>query len=125
MGWEVYPEGLYEVLGRLHFDYQFPALYITENGAAFADPPVENGTVQDDRRIGYLRDHFKAAARAIEAGIPLRGYFVWSLLDNFEWSYGYTKHFGLIHVDLETQARTLKASAHWYRDVIAANALAD
>jgi beta-glucosidase len=125
MGWEVYPEGLYEVLGRLHFEYQLPALYITENGVAFADPPVRDGTVQDDHRIRYLHDHFKQAARAIEAGVPLRGYFVWSLLDNFEWSYGYTKRFGLIHVDLETQARTLKASAGWYRDVIAANALTD
>ncbi|MEJ2150813.1 MAG: family 1 glycosylhydrolase, partial [Chloroflexota bacterium] len=108
-----------------HFEYQFPALYVTENGVAFADPPVRDGTVQDDHRIRYLHDHFKQAARAIEAGVPLRGYFVWSLLDNFEWSYGYTKRFGLIHVDLETQARTLKASAGWYRDVIAANALTD
>lgn len=125
MGWEVYPEGLYEVLGRLHFDYRFPALYVTENGAAYSDRLDTDGSVQDPRRVAYLKGHFGAAARAIAAGVPLRGYFVWSLLDNFEWGHGYSKRFGLVYVDYPTQRRVLKGSAHWYGRVIAANAVVD
>jgi len=123
MGWEVYPEGLYEILGRLHFDYQFPALYVTENGAAYPDQIGPNGQVDDPLRVVFLKGHLAAAARAIEAGVPLRGYFVWSLMDNFEWAHGYSKRFGLIYVDYQTQQRVLKTSAHWYRRVIAANAV--
>ncbi len=125
MGWEVYPEGLYEILGRLHFDYRFPALYVTENGAAYSDGISPDGSVQDPRRVAYLKGHFGAAARAIAAGVPLRGYFVWSLLDNFEWGHGYSKRFGLVYVDYPTQRRVLKSSGHWYGRVIAANAVVD
>jgi beta-glucosidase len=119
MGWEVYPEGLDEVLCRLHFEYHFPAYYVTENGAAFADQPASDGQVHDPARIHYLERHFTQAARAIQAGVPLRGYFVWSLMDNFEWLDGYSRRFGLIYIDYATQKRTLKDSAQWYRDWIA------
>ena len=125
MGWEVYPDGLYELLGRMHFDYRFPALYVTENGAAYQDQIGPDGQVDDPLRVAYLKEHLAAAARAIAAGVPLRGYFAWSLMDNFEWAYGYSKRFGLVYVDYRTQRRTLKTSAHWYRRVIAANALVD
>ena len=125
MGWTVYPEGLYELLGRLHFDYRFPALYITENGAAYPDQVGPDGQVDDPSRVAYLKGHLAAAARAIAVGVPLRGYFAWSLLDNFEWAHGYTKRFGLIYVDYRTQRRVFKSSAHWYRRVIAANAVVE
>lgn len=125
MGWEVYPEGLYGILARLHFDYHFPSLYITENGAAYADRIGPDGQVHDLSRVSFLKAHFAEASRAIAAGVPLQGYFVWSLLDNFEWAHGYSKRFGLIYVDYETQQRIPKASAHWYRRVIAANAVVD
>lgn len=121
MGWEVYPDGLFESLDRIHRDYAPPKIFIAENGAAFVDPPAENGRIADPRRIRYLHDHLKAAHRAIEAGIPLAGYFAWSLLDNFEWGFGYEKRFGLFHVDFESQERTAKDSAHWYRELIAQN----
>lgn len=98
MGWEVYPQGLYELLCRLHFEYNFPAYYVTKNGAATDDQPDLNGQVHNPARISYLERHFTQAARAIQACVPLRGYFVWSLLDNFEWAEGYTKRFGLINV---------------------------
>ena len=125
MGWEVYPEGLYELLGRLHFGYHFPALYVTENGAAYPDQIGPDGRVDDPSRVAYLKAHFTEAAKAIVAGVPLRGYFVWSLMDNFEWAHGYSKRFGLVYVDYPTQRRILKTSAHWYRQVIAANAVVD
>jgi beta-glucosidase len=125
MGWEVYPEGLYELLGRLHFDYRFPALYVTENGAAYPDQIGPDGQVDDPLRVAFLKEHLRAAAQAIEAGVPLRGYFAWSLMDNFEWTHGYSKRFGLIYVDYPTQRRILKTSAHWYRQAIAANAVTD
>ncbi len=121
MGWEVHPEGLYQLLGRLHFDYGFPALYVTENGAAYGDQIGSDGRVDDPARVAYLEAHFCEAARAIAAGVPLQGYFVWSLMDNFEWAHGYSKRFGLVYVDFETQERILKTSAHWYRRVIASN----
>ncbi|MCX7624217.1 MAG: family 1 glycosylhydrolase, partial [Thermomicrobium sp.] len=98
------------------------AIYITENGAAYADVLVD-GRVQDDRRIAYLAAHFAAARRALAAGVPLAGYFVWSLLDNFEWAYGYSKRFGIVYVDFATLERIPKASYYWYREVIARNAL--
>ncbi len=122
MGWEVYPEGLYQLLRRLHDEYRPRALYITENGCAMPDR-VEHGHVHDARRIAYLQGHLAAAQRATGEGVPLEGYFVWSLLDNFEWAHGYGKRFGLVYVDYATQARTPKDSAAWYREVIAANAI--
>jgi beta-glucosidase len=125
MGWEFYPEGFYDMLCRLHFDYHFPQLYVTENGAAYPDEINPDGAVDDPLRIAYLKGHLASVAGAIAAGVPLRGYFVWSLLDNFEWAYGYSKRFGLIYVDYATQRRIPKASAHWYRRVIEANALVD
>ncbi len=125
MGWEVYPQGLYDLLGRLHFDYRFSALYVTENGAAYPDHIAPDGSVHDPDRRAYLEGHFKAAARAMAAGVPLRGYFVWSLLDNFEWGHGCSKRFGLVYVDYPTQRRVLKSSAHWYKRVIDANGVVD
>ncbi len=114
MGWEVFPGGLTELLQRLHADYRLPPLYITENGAAYQDRLVD-GRVADAERIRFLQRHIAAMADALDGGVDLRGYFVWSLLDNFEWADGYTKRFGLIFVDYPTQRRTLKDSALWYR----------
>lgn len=121
MGWEIYPEGLYKLLNRLHFDYPIPKLYVTENGCSYLDGPDANGNVNDQRRIDYLRSHFLASQRAISNGVPLAGYFVWSLMDNFEWAKGYQQRFGVVWVDYATQQRIPKASALWYKDVIAAN----
>ncbi len=121
MGWEIYPEGLTSILARVYFNYQPRKLYITENGASYSTPPDENGRVADELRIHYLRTHFAAAYRAIQMGVPLAGYFVWSLMDNFEWSWGYAQRFGLIWVDFETQKRILKDSARWYKRVIKKN----
>jgi beta-glucosidase len=123
MGWEVCAEGLHALLTRLAVNYEFPAYYITENGAAYADQIGANGQVFDGRRVAYLRDHFVQCARAIAEGVPLRGYFAWSLMDNFEWSYGYTKRFGLVYTDYATEQRIPKASARWYTRVIAENAV--
>lgn len=121
MHWEIFPQGLYDLLLRLGFAYPTRKLYITENGVSFADELGADGTVADPRRSAYLRDHFAAAQRAITAGVPLAGYFVWSFMDNFEWAWGYTRRFGMVYVDYATQQRTLKQSAHWYREVIAQN----
>jgi beta-glucosidase len=118
MGWEVYPEGLTELLLRLHRDYPVPPLYVTENGGAFVDTRVD-GRVHDGNRQRYIEQHIGAVAEAIRQGVRMEGYMVWSLLDNFEWDSGYAKRFGLFRVDYDTQARTPKASAHWYRDFIA------
>jgi beta-glucosidase len=117
--WEVYPDGLYDILCRLERDYHPGRLYITENGASYSDGPSFDGRVHDERRIAYLRGHLAAAERAILAGVPLAGYFYWSLLDNLEWGRGYTQRFGLVWVDYETQDRIPKDSALWYRDLIA------
>jgi beta-glucosidase len=114
MGWEVFPAGLTELLLRLKTDYRLPPLYITENGAAYRDRLLD-GRVDDMERIGYLQRHIAAMADALEGGVDLRGYFVWSLLDNFEWADGYTKRFGIVFVDYATQRRTLKDSALWYQ----------
>jgi len=116
MGWEVFPGGLTELLERLHADYRLPPIYITENGAAYADRLVD-GRVADVDRIRYLRSHIAAMADALEAGVDVRGYFVWSLIDNFEWADGYSRRFGIVHVDYDTQRRTLKDSAIWYREL--------
>jgi beta-glucosidase len=118
MGWEIYPDGLRELLVGLHDDYDLPPIYIMENGMANIDAVVD-GKVNDHARIAFLRSHLEALAQARSSGVDIRGYFAWSLLDNFEWDSGYAKRFGLVHVDYATQQRTLKASAHWYRDVIA------
>lgn len=121
MGWEIYPNGLYELLCRLHFAYQIPKLYITENGCAYSDGPGDDDKVRDKRRISYLHRHFAATQRAIQAGAPVQGYFVWSLMDNFEWAKGYDQRFGMVWVDFETQQRIPKESAHWYSGVIGQN----
>lgn len=117
MGWEIDERGLLEVLLRLDRDYPPLPLYVTENGAAFDDE------VHDAKRVAYLKAHLLACQEAIERGVPLQGYFVWSLLDNFEWSYGYAQRFGIVHVDFDTQVRTLKDSARWYSDVIRRGAI--
>ena len=121
MGWEVYPRGLTELLLTLHREYRLPPVYITENGAAYPDV-LRDGRVRDLERIDYLRTHIAAVAHAIDAGVPVAGYMVWSLMDNFEWSSGLAKRFGIVHVDHETQQRTLKDSAHWYRQLLARHA---
>lgn len=118
MGWEVFPQGLKTTLTWIKRRYGDIPLYITENGAAFADPPPDKGTLQDSRRIDYFRSHLRAAREAMGEGVDLRGFFAWSLLDNFEWSYGYSKRFGLVHVDMETGTRTPKASARFFSRVI-------
>jgi beta-glucosidase len=123
MGWEIDAPGLVEVLTRVHADYSALSLYVTENGAAFPDRPVD-GEVADPDRVAYLHDHLAACSSAIAAGVPLRGYFAWSLLDNFEWAWGYTKRFGLIYVDYDSQLRIPKTSSGWYADVIRRNGLA-
>jgi len=121
MDWEVHPESLYNLLCRLHFEYQIPKLYVTENGAAYGDAPDASGRIADTRRIKFLRDHLIQAHRAIQAGVPLKGYFTWSIMDNYEWAKGYTKRFGLIWVDFQTQQRLFKDSALWYGQVSAEN----
>lgn len=118
MDWEVYPWGLTRILDWVRERYGNPPIHITENGAACADPPPIEGRVLDPGRIVYLRTHLLAARRAQDRGVDLRGYFAWSLLDNLEWSLGYSKRFGLIHVDFATQRRTIKDSGHTYRDLI-------
>jgi beta-glucosidase len=122
MGWPIVPDGLSRLLIRLSQDYPQVGLMVTENGAAFHDV-LEDGRVHDDDRVAYLDGHLREVRRAIEAGADLRGYLVWSLLDNFEWSEGYRRRFGIVHVDYETQNRAFKDSALWYRDVISRNGL--
>ncbi len=117
MGWEVFPQALTQHLVRITREYAPPPLFITENGMANADTLI-NGRVADTPRVDYLRWHLEAVAKAIELGADVRGYFYWSLLDNFEWDSGYTKRFGMVHVDYLTQRRVLKDSAHWYRNFI-------
>ncbi|HSD48906.1 MAG TPA: family 1 glycosylhydrolase, partial [Actinomycetota bacterium] len=116
MGWPIEPTGLTDLLEDLHRDYRPRRILITENGAAFDDRADADGGIDDRDRIAYLSDHLDAALRARGAGVPLGGYFVWSLLDNFEWAEGYSRRFGLVHVDFETQVRTPKASARWFRE---------
>ena len=126
MGWEIVPQSLYDLLVRLKKDYGDIPLYITENGAAFNDRLDHNTQqVDDGNRIKYLYQHIAAAQRAIADGVNLKGYFAWSLMDNFEWAEGYTKRFGIVYVDYPTQTRTPKRSALWFRDVIQQNGLGD
>lgn len=121
MGWEIDAAGLTETLLRLTQEYHAPPLYVTENGAAFNDVVGDDGIVHDHHRSNYLREHFDAAADAVAEGVDLRGYFVWSLMDNFEWAWGYSRRFGLIHLDYDTQVRTIKDSGRWYSQFIAAH----
>ncbi|TCB98365.1 beta-glucosidase [Micromonospora zingiberis] len=123
MGWNIEPAGLTELLLRLHREHPDLPMMITENGAAFDDVVSPDGAIHDDRRIDYLRRHIAATHDAMAAGADVRGYFVWSLLDNFEWAYGYDRRFGIIHVDYQTQQRTWKDSAHWYRTLTTTNHL--
>ena len=123
MGWEVYPEGICDLLTRVARDYPFKSIYITENGAAYGTGPDQNGVVADHRRQSYLQEHLKACHHAIQQGVPLDGYFAWSLMDNFEWAFGYEKRFGIVYVNYETQERILKQSALWYRDLSRTGAL--
>jgi beta-glucosidase len=119
LGWEVYPEGLTRTLLWVKERYGDIPLYVTENGMALPEPgTLDDPSLDDPRRISYLRSHITAVRKAMERGVDVRGYFVWSLLDNFEWSCGRSKRFGIVHVDRETQQRTLKSSAYYYRDVI-------
>jgi beta-glucosidase len=118
MGWEVAPQSLVDLLSRLHRDYRLPPLFITENGAAYQDQVVGE-RVEDEQRRQYIESHLEAVAEAIERGVDVRGYFVWSLMDNFEWAEGYRKRFGIVHVDYSTLRRTLKSSALWYQALLA------
>lgn len=123
MGWKITPKALTEFLLRLRDDYQPPRIVITENGASYSDGPGPDGRVRDQRRIDYLKSHIAAVADAIDDGVPVDGYFVWSLIDNLEWISGFSQRFGLVHVDHTTQKRTRKDSFEWYRQVIAQNGL--
>jgi beta-glucosidase len=119
MGWEVHPQSLTDILVRLKDDYAPKAIYITENGAAYDDPAPVNGIVHDPERVAYFDGHIKAVEEASAHGVPVMGFFAWSLLDNFEWAEGYDKRFGIVHVDFDTLKRTPKASARFLQSVIA------
>ena len=121
MGWEVHAPALRRLLNQLKRDYRIPPLYITENGSAFIDEVSADGHVHDPRRLSYLCEHLEQVKLAIDDGVDVRGYFAWSLLDNFEWGWGYSKRFGLIHIDYQTQQRIIKDSGHYYTRVIAHN----
>jgi len=123
MDWEVFPQGLEDLLVRLGRDYPGTDLYITENGSSWQDQVGDDGRVHDPERESYLRAHLQACARAIAQGVPLKGYFAWSLLDNFEWSYGYSRRFGLVYVDFETQERIIKDSGEAYARIVRASAV--
>ncbi|MCL6617218.1 MAG: family 1 glycosylhydrolase, partial [Anoxybacillus ayderensis] len=123
MNWEVNPNGLFDLMVRLKKDYGDIPLYITENGAAYKDRVNEQGEVEDDERVAYIREHLIACHRAIEQGVNLKGYYVWSLFDNFEWAFGYDKRFGIVYVDYETLERIPKKSALWYKETIMNNGL--
>ena len=117
MGWEVAPHRLADLLLRLHRDYRLPPVFITENGAAYRDTVIGD-QVDDEQRRQYIESHLVAVADAIERGVDVKGYFVWSLMDNFEWAEGYRKRFGIVHVDYATLRRTLKSSARWYQSLL-------
>jgi beta-glucosidase len=123
VGWEVYPDGMFQVLMRVHIEYRPSKILVTENGAAYSDGPDAAGRVADAKRVRYFRDHLVAAQRAIAAGAPVTGYFAWSLLDNYEWEQGYTQRFGITWVDYPTQRRIPKSSALFYRRIIEENAV--
>jgi beta-glucosidase len=121
MDWENYPDGLAGVLGWMYFDYKPLKLYVTENGASYSTAPDENGKVHDTHRLNYYKTHFIAAHRILQAGVPLAGFFAWSLMDNFEWAKGYSQRFGIVWINFETQERIVKESAKWFRSVIKRN----
>lgn len=124
MMWEIYPPGLNELLTRVTREYAVPAeIYITENGIPVPDGIDADGRVRDERRVRYLQQHIARVHQAIGAGITIRGYFVWSLLDNFEWAQGYHLRFGVAYVDFATLVRTIKDSGLWYSRVVRANGL--
>jgi len=113
-GWEVDGAGITRALTRIHRDYPEVPIVVTENGAAYDDVVSPDGTVDDPERLAYVEQHVGAVADAVAAGVPVTGYFVWSLLDNFEWAEGFAKRFGIVYVDFETQERIVKTSGHWY-----------
>jgi len=121
MGWEVYPQAIGDLLTRLHKEYGVASLLVTENGAAFADAVDAHGQVNDLRRVEYLREHIRSVGRVLARGVPVQGYLVWSLLDNYEWAEGYSKRFGIVYVDYATQQRIVKNSGYWYASLIAAH----
>ncbi len=121
MGWGINPQGLRDVLNDVRRRYGNPPVYITENGTALVDTPDAKGFVEDEGRVNFLRSHIQAVHQAIGDGCDLRGYFVWSLMDNFEWAHGYMPRFGIVRVDYATQKRIPKRSALWYREVVARN----
>ena len=118
MGWEIYPEGLFDIIVRLRKEYTQLPIYITENGAAFDDVLFEGKQIKDAERIDYIKSHLMKIADLNRQGADIKGYYLWSLMDNFEWTYGYSKRFGIVYVDFKTQERILKDSALWYKDVI-------
>jgi beta-glucosidase len=120
IGWEVHPQSFRKLLVRVHRDYAPREIFVTENGAAY-DDVVDDDRVDDPARVSFLTRHFAAAADALDDGVPLRGYFIWTLMDNFEWAHGTSKRFGIIHTDYRTQRRRIKASGSWYSDLIAAH----
>ncbi len=124
MGWGTYPGGLTNVLKDIQQRYHPAKIYVTENGCAMPDTPNDTGAINDWGRIDYLRTHLHAIHTAIQSGVNVGGYFVWSLMDNFEWAEGYRPRFGLVHVNYDFQKRTPKASAIWYKHVIADNGIA-
>lgn len=121
MMWEIYPPGIYEIITRIWNDYHPAQIIVTENGMPLSDDIYFDGLVRDPRRIQYLQDHLVQVHRAIQAGVPVAGYLVWSLIDNFEWHLGYRMRYGLAHVDFATQQRTIKSSGHWFKQTIAQN----
>jgi beta-glucosidase len=121
MGWEVYPDSLYAMIKRIADDYPGKPIYVTENGCSYGDAPDEKGVVDDQRRIDYYRGYIGGVARAMAEGAPVKSYFAWTLMDNFEWTFGYSQRFGLVYVDHATQQRTIKNSGYWFRDLIANN----
>jgi len=119
MGWEVFPDGLANILTRIYREYGPVPLVVTESGAAFDDHWDGNGNIHDQQRVDYLRAHIQTVAQVMRQGVPIKGYIVWSFLDNFEWSEGYRKRFGLVYVDYLTQRHIIKDSGHWYASFVA------
>ncbi|WP_068081179.1 GH1 family beta-glucosidase [Polycladidibacter stylochi] len=120
IGWEIVPQGLPDMLKHVYANYDLPPVYITENGAAYNMGP-ENGVVDDQPRLDYMKAHITALSSAVEAGIPVKGYFAWSLMDNFEWAFGYSMRFGIVHVNYDTQERTIKKSGYFYKELVSKN----
>ena len=121
MGWEVCAPAMRRMLVKVNNKYKLPPIYITENGVAFKDEISADGKIHDPRRIDYLKQHFIQTRLAMQDGVDIRGYMVWSLMDNFEWAHGFSKPFGLVHTDFETQKRIIKDSGEWYAEVIRKN----